>query len=770
MRFFRLMHPGILLFTLFAATGVIPAQTYKFAKLEGIPVVTTGWNMQGNASVGNTGANPANGEIVLTPAQRSQRGAIFFNTAINLDICNKWITEFEFRIADGNGADGLAFCYLDVPPVGFAGGGGLGIPATANGLKICVDTYWNGFDPANSCPSGVPKLEMRWGQGYNECADTQPTYRNTNGDLSFIRDGNFHKARITYNKGNMTFAVDGKVYLTGFQTFNFTGYFGFTAGTGNGFDAHSIRNAVIYTDTPDSDAGSGATICSGATAQIGLPAPNPIYSYTWSPSTGLDNPKIVNPKVTLSHAGALPSKRKYYLFTEFAAIPGCSSVDSIEVIVNPIPNVTLSAKRDCFNDTMQITPVTGWPDSIHKTLQWQWNFGDPGSSANNSTAAIGLHQFTAPGNYNVSVNLNTREGCSANFAQPLLVRALPAVGFDVVNSGAVCINQPVKFVQLVNAGNKGFTSIVPDLAAGQPVIKFSKMALPGDTLVINYRTAGIAEGKPYYLAKWMNTDEFGCTSSAVDTVFFRSQPKIIFGPQANACLNVPPFVLQGASETSGIPGNGFFTGRGITNPNGTFNPALAGVGTQAIRYIYQAQNGCTDTAIQNMTVHPVPVVDAGPSKAILPGGSALLDGSSSETPKNVLWTPSTGLSNPTILKPVANPSSDQKYYLQVTTQQGCTAADSVLVRALPGLTIPNAFSPHVPDGTNDTWIIKDIDLFPGTTLEVYDRYGRLVYRSTGYPTPWDGKINGVIVPSGVYYYIIDPKNGAKQYAGSLTIL
>ena len=108
-------------------------QNYIFARLKGCPVSTLGWNLQGAASVSYVTGNN-NSEVVVCPVGASS-GAIVYNQPINLSLCNRWKTEFDFRLADGSGADGLAFCFLDVPPSGFVSGAGLGIPLTANGLK-----------------------------------------------------------------------------------------------------------------------------------------------------------------------------------------------------------------------------------------------------------------------------------------------------------------------------------------------------------------------------------------------------------------------------------------------------------------------------------------------------------------------------------------------------------------------------------------------------------------------------------------------------------
>ena len=86
------------------------------------------------------------------------------------------------------------------------------------------------------------------------------------------------------------------------------------------------------------------------------------------------------------------------------------------------------------------------------------------------------------------------------------------------------------------------------------------------------------------------------------------------------------------------------------------------------------------------------------------------------------------------------------------------------------LLIPNAFSPN-GDGINDEFIISgSIDNEPSESyLEVYNRYGTVVYRSEGSKYGkdgkfWDGKGNkgnmvslGQNLPNGTYFYIFNYK-------------
>jgi gliding motility-associated-like protein len=91
----------------------------------------------------------------------------------------------------------------------------------------------------------------------------------------------------------------------------------------------------------------------------------------------------------------------------------------------------------------------------------------------------------------------------------------------------------------------------------------------------------------------------------------------------------------------------------------------------------------------------------------------------------------------------------------------------ITVLKKPG--VPNTFSPN-GDGIHDRWEIKYLDTYPGATVEIYNRYGQLVFKSTGYTKSWDGTYNGKPVPVGTYYYIVNPKNGRKQMSGYVDII
>lgn len=85
------------------------------------------------------------------------------------------------------------------------------------------------------------------------------------------------------------------------------------------------------------------------------------------------------------------------------------------------------------------------------------------------------------------------------------------------------------------------------------------------------------------------------------------------------------------------------------------------------------------------------------------------------------------------------------------------------------LNIPNAFTPD-GDGTNDVWNIKSLADFTECSVEIFNQWGSLVFRSKGYDMPWDGQYNGQQAPAGAYYFVIDLKNGENKYTGTVTII
>ena len=77
------------------------------------------------------------------------------------------------------------------------------------------------------------------------------------------------------------------------------------------------------------------------------------------------------------------------------------------------------------------------------------------------------------------------------------------------------------------------------------------------------------------------------------------------------------------------------------------------------------------------------------------------------------------------------------------------------------------FSPNF-DEMNDVFVIEGLQNFPNNTLQVFNRWGNLVYKKEKYNNTWDGTWDGVPVPDGTYFYILDDGEG-ETYSGYVQI-
>ncbi|MCK4630150.1 MAG: gliding motility-associated C-terminal domain-containing protein, partial [Bacteroidales bacterium] len=112
------------------------------------------------------------------------------------------------------------------------------------------------------------------------------------------------------------------------------------------------------------------------------------------------------------------------------------------------------------------------------------------------------------------------------------------------------------------------------------------------------------------------------------------------------------------------------------------------------------------------------------------------------------------------------------YTVIITDDNNCELRDTFEVKHenTQCLEIPTAFSPN-GDGINDYWQIGLIELYPKAVIEIFNRWGKIVFKSeNGYDPPWYGTYKGRSLPVDSYYYFIDLQNGTKPLDGHVTIV
>lgn len=800
------------------------AQTYVYATMNGNPTInTSGWLLAGDAQPGDTpgDADTNPNELILTFPYNYTSGAAFYDQPLNLTACTRWTCEFEFRINDSsdpvNHADGLAFCFLDVPPSGYVTGFGVGIPGTANGLKVVFDTFDNGCNGPN------PEIQIRYGAGYDECW-AQPTVINTGGSLNFIR-GNYNSARITYNNGVIQVFVNNVLYLTGNYLINFTGYLGFTAGTGGYNDRHSLRNVIIYTDMPVSDAGLDGSYCSGDSLQIGS-ANNAAYTYQWSPSAGLSNPTASNPYVNLVNNTNAPIVQTYVVTTALAINTACPSTDTVVVTIKPSPT---------SNFTIDTTLCTGvntaltYNGTLITGAVYNWNLSGAAIVSGSGAGPYTLN-WTTPGNKPVSLSV-TANGCtSSTQTSTVSVNQTPTSQF--IAPGPYCAGQDITVTYTGNATaaatyNWNFNGAVITSGSAQGPYQINWPATGNDqislTVIENTCTSTVSNQNITVNAiptanftvpapqcfsnnsySFNGTGTFGAGATfawsfpgANPAVSTQQNPTgIVFSAPGNfpvsftitenGCSNTPlvqnvgvlaqPTVNFSSTPVSGCnpltvtfsntttPAGGlnaiwdFGNGAGDTSLTPTYTYPDAGVYTVTL---IMTDNFCGDTlTLTNyITVYQTPTAgfQLNPDRVFIDNPYIqVTDLSQNANFWSYTSTDGQSFSSADFTMEFSNPGT---YTIEqfVSTVNGCVDSTTaeVIVEPITLAFVPNTFTPN-EDDVNDSWkpILSYIKNYQ---VRIFDRWGDLLYYGDDIYKGWNGRVNnsGTMVKSGQYFYKIE---------------
>lgn len=268
------------------------------------------------------------------------------------------------------------------------------------------------------------------------------------------------------------------------------------------------------------------------------------------------------------------------------------------------------------------------------------------------------------------------------------------------------------------------------------------------------------------------TDFNLCTIA--DTIdLLTNQTVIAFAGNDTSFCASGAITLSAAGSISGINYQ-WFEIPGNANVGNTITISVTPpIGTTCYYVVVDDGTPCSDNDTVCLTANPLPNVSAGPDQTIVVGSSIGIGGNpTTSTPgTTILWNPLPGLDNGTIANPVATPTTTTTYTVTVTSAQGCTLSDSMIVTVLATIVIPDGISPN-GDGINDEWLIDGIEAFPNCNVEVYNRWGELLFQSPGYKDHWKGIYKNQLLPVGTYYYIIDLGDPLfpDAYTGPITIM
>ncbi len=458
-------------------------------------------------------------------------------------------------------------------------------------------------------------------------------------------------------------------------------------------------------------------------------------------------------------------------FRRVVTSAGCVVIsETIKIdIVPALANNTVSAAQQVCAGTAP-APLTGSaPTGGTGAYTYLWESSITGPTTGFSPAAgTNNGQSYTPGTLQQNTwyrRTVTTEGCEALVSEAILV---------TVNQGVT--NNSISFPQTICAGEvpEALTGSTPEGGSGTYTYTWQSSisgpdggfsSAPGTNNTLNYTPQALTQDT------WFRrvVDSEGCKSNS-EPVLITVNPRpasptltvsdVTTCPGGSATLSVQsPGNRVYEWYTSATGGEPVFEGAVFRTPN------LSGPTTYYVQEVNTS--GCSSAQRTQVDIRIVdPVADAGEDVTIIQGNTVELRGSGGDT---YVWEPAESLNNPNIANPIARPDETTTYTVTVSTQEGCTATDQVTVTVIPAIIVPNAFTPN-RDRVNELWEIENIENYPEVRVEIFNRWGNLVFTSNGYGTPWDGTYNGEDLPVATYYYMIYLNKSEKPISGHVTII
>ncbi len=270
------------------------------------------------------------------------------------------------------------------------------------------------------------------------------------------------------------------------------------------------------------------------------------------------------------------------------ALNGCQDTEQSTVDVYSTPIVNFNPKNVCQNATATFVDSSYTTDGNPLTT-WSWNFGD----GTTSTQQNPNHLYTANGNYTVTLVASTAF-CTGSDTFVISVEPKPTALFSMSDS-AGCAPLSVNFTNNSLVGTS-YTWLFGDgntSTQSDPTHSFSN----NDTTDTSFVVTLITE------------TAFGCADTITDTVTVFPVPQAAFS--SNATPDCGPLQVSFTNSSTGATSYtwdfGDTTGSNLTNPSHTYDNKTLFIEIYETKLIATNSRGCTDTAIQNITVYPEPI-------------------------------------------------------------------------------------------------------------------------------------------------------------------
>ena len=523
----------------------------------------------------------------------------------------------------------------------------------------------------------------------------------------------------------------------------------------------AIDSVLITVSSINVDAGDDVKICIGASVILGASGAD---SYNWIAGTDLSNTSISSPM-------ANPTSTQTYIVEGQNAV-GCPGRDTVIVTVHGLPAVHAGDDVEICNGDVTTLIAAG-------ALTYLWDnatlLTDATGAATNAFPSV-TTSFIVEG--------TDAFGCVNNDTVLITVLTNPIPFVSIVGDGKYCEGDSITFI--VYEDKNGGINPIYEWFVEQPDGTLTSQGTPSGTRLITL--TNLSAGDQVYVQ--MQSDN-ACVLASNQLVQSNQVEPQIFGypnpviiPDVSLCGGEDTLVsVEELSATSNITYEWY-----VQNTSGDFD-LVTTANSLAINsangnstYQVTARNTDNTNCTEESGLMTVLVTDfqfdalASPEEIHLDETSTL---SAIGPQTTYLWTSLFDGSTLTGETVTVQPTHTTTYLVDGALN-GCALTRNVTVTVRQPILVPDAFSPN-EDGVNDYFTIIGIDSYLGARIEIFNRWGNIVYSINSgakyVESPWDGRFNTAKVPTGIYYYTIDlgldaddDSNTNEPISGSVIVL
>jgi gliding motility-associated-like protein len=400
------------------------------------------------------------------------------------------------------------------------------------------------------------------------------------------------------------------------------------------------------------------------------------------------------------------------------------------------------------------TPGTGWdywwaPDATNGT--WADNAGN--------TLPSGTYESASP--------FSELVGCPLNGAWSVEVCDMWSIDNGFIFDWSVNFN-PELYPDLI--------TFTPSIGAGCDSTFWSGNFITNTSADCNGITI-VPTSEGTFTYTYTALDNHGCTYTETVDVMAYPGPIPTAGPDAVFCGD--PINLTG-SVTNPVTGISYVYAWTPTDPlTSTTNASTTvddlDVTTDFVFSVYpSADPNCLVRDTVNVFIPEIPEALPLDSLQFCDGSPILLDPPFFDMDFDYNWTYAVDQNGvPVYYGNTGSVLPDQTgYYVVETIEPVCgfsSLSPYFVTVEVCDIIIPNVFSPN-GDNQNSSFEIYGLDNFPRSTIQIWNRWGKLMYESDNYYKQWSPSEDEAA--DGVYYYVlgINKPSGMEYHEGTVTIL